>query len=198
MARSSYWVTVLACTALGCGCTIAYTEPLFFDCHGTIERYPHYEKLENHKKPQDNRAQLMIDPDGGIVEGPGAIWPAATNEFCSKESDWRERDARQGLVLLIKDIKTCTVLNVSETTYAFHWTMDRLWRTLKNRQPLPENEAQTRGWGGGILNRMTGEYHAETRVWVVSDKERAGEDADGSQIDWDVNDMTCVPAQRKF
>ena len=167
------WVSPLACTAIVCGCTIAYTEPLFLIVTAPIQRYPHYEKLEDHKKPQDTRAQLMIDPDGGIVEGPGAIWPAATNEFCSKESDWRERDARQGLVLLIKDIKTCTVLNVSETTYAFHWTMDRLWRTLKNRQPLPENEAQTRGWGGDILDRMTGEYHAETRVWVVSDKERA-------------------------
>ena len=100
-------LVLVAGTALVCGWTLAYAEPLFFDCHGTIERYPHYEKLEDHQKPQDTREQLMIDPDGGIVEGPGAVWPAATNEFCSKESDWRTRATQPGIMLLFKDIRVC-------------------------------------------------------------------------------------------
>jgi hypothetical protein len=62
-----------------CGHTVADAKSLFFDCHGTVDRHPHYEKLEDHQKPKDTREQLMIDADGGIIEGPGAFWPAATN-----------------------------------------------------------------------------------------------------------------------
>ena len=196
MARSTYWVTVLACTALVCGCTMAYAEPLFFDCQGTVQSWRSHEK--EREKPQDTRQQLMIDPDAGMVEGPGAVWPAATNEFCSKESDWRTRATGPGIMLLFKDIKTCTILNVSDTAYEFHWAMDRLWRTLENGQPIPENESRVQGWGEGKLNRMTGEYHAETRGRNVDDKGRTGKNEDSHQIDWNVWDMTCAPAQRKF
>lgn len=50
------------------------------------------------------------------------------------------------------------------------------------------------GWGEGKLNRITGEFHAETRGW--DDKGRTGKDED--KIDLEKWDMTCVPAQRKF
>ena len=99
-------------------------------------------------------------------------------------------------MLLFKDIRACTILNVSETAYEFYWTMDRLWRTVENGQPIAEGRKQ--GWGEGKLNRMTGEYHAEARGQDIDDNGRTGKDEDSDQIDWDVWDMTCVPAQRKF
>jgi hypothetical protein len=30
--------------------------------------------------------QIMIDPDKGVVEGPGG----GTNEYCARESDWMQ------------------------------------------------------------------------------------------------------------
>jgi hypothetical protein len=180
---------------IDCGHTVPEAKSVIFECHATVEPYPHNEKLEDHQKPRDTREQLMIDPDGGIVEGPGVVWPEATNEFCSKESDWRTRATQPGIMLLFKDIRVCTILNVSETAYTFNWTMDRLYRRVENGQPI-EEPLRVQGWGEGKLNRMTGQFHAETRGWDY--KGRTGKDEDGRQIDLDVWDMTCVPAQRKF
>jgi len=58
MARSTYWVTVLACTEIVCGCTMAYAEPLFFDCQGTVQSWRSHEK--EREKPQDVNIENVI------------------------------------------------------------------------------------------------------------------------------------------
>jgi hypothetical protein len=66
--------------------TVVHAEPLFFECHGTYEHTGPHEKPEYHQKPMDWTEQIMIDPDKGVVEGPGG----GTNEYCARESDWMQ------------------------------------------------------------------------------------------------------------
>jgi hypothetical protein len=179
-------VKLLACTALVGGCTVAYAEPLFFDCHGTYQkligpREPHGNEDPDYQ-PKEVTWTVMIDPDKGAVEGPGI--KSATNEYCARESDWMPC----GTGGANKVVKECTTLGISETSYGYTATSES--RSTCQFPQLPP--VTFHNWTAAGLNRITGEFYAQIRTQWGSDK--TGNDL----MTIDVWKMTCVKAQRKF
>jgi hypothetical protein len=80
----------------------------------------------------DITLQIMIDPDKGVVEGPGAA--ADANKYCThQQSDWTPT-----AVGMAKTIKECTTLQILETQYYWQTTIDRLTK----RTAQPEQKAK--------------------------------------------------------
>lgn len=176
-------VKMLACTALVCGYTMAYAEPLFFDCHGTYEvmgprENSDYRPENPDWRPRDETQQIMIDPDKGAVDAPGG----GSNEYCARELEWVPCGRRGGVQ---KNVKQCTTLQISETAYTYYTTLEG----RNNCQYGPKLPPITfQNWTMGSLNRITGEFFAHVRV--------KSDDSDNYHLlTWK---MTCTPAQRKF
>jgi hypothetical protein len=169
-------VKMLACTALVCGYTMAYAEPLFFDCHGTYEVIGPRENLDY--QPKDVTRQIMIDPDKEVVDAPGG----GSNEYCVRESEWVPCGTRGGVQ---KAVKQCTTLQISETAYTYYTTLEG----RNNCQYGAEQPPTTfQNWTMGSLNRITGEFFALVRT-KTKDSDKVG------LLTWK---MTCTPVQRKF
>ena len=171
--------TLLACMAFVCGCTVAYAEPLFFDCHGTYEvmgprENSDYRPENPDWRPRDQTRQI-IDPDKGVVDAPGG----GSNEYCARESEWVPCGTGRGGVQ--KAVKQCITPQISETAYTF--STASVVR-LKKRETVFN---PVKNWASGTLNKITGEFDSNQRV------ESHYEDAD---IDLFERKMTCVPAER--
>jgi hypothetical protein len=172
-------LVLAAGTAVVCGCTMAYAEPFFFDCHGTFDFQALADPLS--PNPTETTGQIMIDLDRGMVEAP--IIPhdfpsAGTNEYCSKAWDLQSTDSspRDRIARGTWQMQSCTTLRVSETAYYFfvNYTYKIATKTERTTNSW---------WSEGTLNRITGKFHGayEFRSKYLY-----------------VYDMTCVPAQRKF
>ena len=175
--------TLLACTALVCGCTVAYAEPLFFDCHGTYEvlgprENSDYRPENPDWRPRDETQQIMIHSDKGVVDAPGG----GSNEYCARESEWVPCGTGRGGVQ--KAVKQCITLQISETAYTFYTTSEG-----RNNCQYGDGPPTTfHNWTMGSLNRIAGKFFAHERVKIDDSN-------DYHLLTWK---MTCTPVQRKF
>jgi hypothetical protein len=172
-------MTRLACAiALSLfGTSAVFAEPLFFDCHGTVQHFGG--KQEYWRQPTDLTMQIMVDPDKGVADAPG-IMVGGTNEYCAQRSGWKWKQL-PGTFLMRTIIRECTDLRTSETAFSFSTagvSRPKQGETVLN---------PVRNWASGTLNRITGVFEGNQRV------ESHYED---SAIDLFERKMTCVPAER--
>ena len=158
------------------GTRAVFAEPLFFNCHGTVQHFGG--KQEYWRQPTDLTMQIMVDPDKGVVAAPGMM-AGGTNEYCAQKSEWKQIP---GTPLMRVIIRECTTLRTSETAYTF--STASVVR-LKKRETVFN---PVKNWAGGTLNRITGEFDGNQRV------ESHYEDAD---IDLFERKMTCTPTMRQ-
>jgi hypothetical protein len=162
-------LVLAAGTAVVWESTMTYSEPLFFDCHGTFTSAT--------TGTFDDKWPMMIDPDRGVVDGIGG----GTNKYCTKESDWMPCEGG-GAYKIIRD---CTALHISETYYTFRTITEGRNKSCQDSSGHSRPAGKT--LGEGVLNRITGEisvqgvFHNEgesdfTAVWKG----------------------TCVRSQQKF
>jgi hypothetical protein len=159
-----------------CTLTVAFAEPLFFDCHGTYE----FEHGMKAKVP----LQIMIDPERGIVDAPFG----GNNDYCSQEGDWQSAAVGPGVRIFFKIVRGCLTLSVTETAYSFYSTVEGLLKSVQLSDGQSRGERRDQSRGQGTLNRITGELHAEWRT----------EAPNGGKPEYQQWNMTCVPAQPKF
>ncbi len=169
-------MVILACVTIICTPTVAFAEPLYFDCRGTYE----FEQGMKAEVP----LQIMIDLERGIVEAPFG----GNNDYCSNEGDWQSAAVGPEVRILFRIVKACLTLSITETTYSFYSTVEGLLKSVRLSDGQSTGERREHSRGQGTLNRITGQLHAEWRT----------EASNGGKPEYQQWNMTCVPAQPRF